>query len=91
MLETFQKTCAICVITLLILSKVETTTKLRELFSWKALDYAYPSYDDKVRALFSGEFIPENNLPVGIEIWRDKLFVTVPRWKEGNIRQCLEK
>lgn len=29
------------------------------------------------------DFIPQNNLPLGIAIWRDRLFVTMPRWKDG--------
>lgn len=28
-------------------------------------------------------FIPQNNLPLGIEVWRDRLFVSMPRWKQG--------
>ncbi|XP_018333453.1 protein yellow-like [Agrilus planipennis] len=55
----------------------------QKLFEWKALDYAFPSVQDKVKALLTNRFIPENNLPVGIEIWNDKLFVTVPRWRQG--------
>lgn len=34
-------------------------------------------------AIASGEYVQANNLPVGLEIWRNKLFITVPRWKAG--------
>ncbi|KAL2734000.1 protein yellow [Vespula squamosa] len=56
---------------------------LLERYSWKILDFAYPDEASRKLALSMGEFIPENALPVGIEIWRNKLFVTVPRWRNG--------
>ena len=56
---------------------------LLERFSWKILDWNYPSETSRQQALFTGDYQPKNALPVGIEIWRDKLFVTVPRWKNG--------
>lgn len=36
-------------------------------------------------ALASGTYIPQNALPVGVEHWGNKLFVTVPRWRDGKI------
>ncbi|KAK3921376.1 Protein yellow [Frankliniella fusca] len=58
-------------------------SKLQERFSWRQLDFAFPDERSRQVALQTGGFIPENNLPVGIEVWRDKLFVTVPRWRAG--------
>ncbi|XP_034952021.1 protein yellow-like [Chelonus insularis] len=54
-----------------------------ERFSWQMLDWAYPDLMSRNAAIASGEYMPENGLPVGIEIWQNKLFVTVPRWKDG--------
>ncbi|KAL6440479.1 hypothetical protein ACFW04_003182 [Cataglyphis niger] len=56
---------------------------LWERFTWKTMDFAYPDQRSRKLAIVSGEYIPENSLPVGIEIWRNKLFVTVPRWRNG--------
>lgn len=28
-------------------------------------------------------YVPQNNLPLGIDVQRDRLFVTMPRWKQG--------
>ncbi|XP_014616127.1 PREDICTED: protein yellow-like [Polistes canadensis] len=56
---------------------------LLEKYSWKILDFAYPDESSRKLAMSMGEYIPENALPVGIEIWRNKLFVTVPRWRNG--------
>lgn len=65
------------------LNGVFNVLKFQEHFQWKSLDYAFPSDELRQEALKQRNFIPENNLPVGIEIWRDKVFVTVPRWREG--------
>uniref|UniRef100_A0ABD2VW93 Protein yellow n=1 Tax=Trichogramma kaykai TaxID=54128 RepID=A0ABD2VW93_9HYME len=56
---------------------------LLERFAWRILDWNFPSELSKQQAIATGDYQPENALPVGIEIWRDKLFVTVPRWKDG--------
>ncbi|XP_076654785.1 protein yellow-like [Halictus rubicundus] len=56
---------------------------LLERFFWKTLDFAYPDEASRQMAMMRGDFVPENALPVGIEIWRNKLFVTVPRWRNG--------
>lgn len=47
------------------------------------MDWNYPDEYSKQQAISSGALIPENALPVGVERWRNKLFVSVPRWKSG--------
>jgi hypothetical protein len=54
-----------------------------ELYAWKQLDFQFPNAAAREAAIASGDLIQKNNLPVGIEVWEDKLFVTVPRWKKG--------
>ena len=34
-------------------------------------------------AIASGAFIPENNVITGVAVFRDTVFVTVPRWRRG--------
>jgi hypothetical protein len=53
------------------------------MFEWKELDFAYPSSRARQEAIESQSFIPSNNVPVGLEVWKNKLFITVPRWKRG--------
>ncbi len=53
--------------------------KLDEKFSWNKLDFAWPSAEAKAEAVKSGNYIEENNLPLGLEVWKNKLFITVPR------------
>lgn len=64
---------------------VSATVKLQEVFSWNVLDWNYPDEYQKQQALQSGALIRENALPVGIERWRNKLFVSVPRWFPGKL------
>jgi hypothetical protein len=53
------------------------------IFEWKQLDFAYPNSSAREAAIKSRSFIPSHNVPVGLEVWKNKLFVTVPRWKPG--------
>ena len=57
--------------------------RMKEVLAWKILDFAYPSKEAREAAIKSGEFVPENANPLGLEVWNDKVFVTVPRWKNG--------
>ncbi|XP_053609466.1 protein yellow [Plodia interpunctella] len=52
-------------------------------FEWKQLDYQFPTPQAREDAIADRSFIPENNIPMGLEIYQDKLFITVPRWKYG--------
>ena len=58
--------------------------KLQERYSWNQLDFAFPSEQLKQQAIASGDYIPQNGLPVGVEHWGNRLFVTVPRWRDGK-------
>lgn len=62
---------------------VSSTYVLQNVFEWSQVDFAYPDEKLKERAKATGAFIPKNALPVGVEHWRNKLFVTFPRWEDG--------
>ncbi|KAK4875347.1 hypothetical protein RN001_011769 [Aquatica leii] len=62
---------------------VAHAAQLQEVFRWKDLEFAWPSDRIKQEAIQSRNYISANNLPLGLARWRDKLFVTVPRWKAG--------
>ena len=53
----------------------------QELYRWKAIDVAWPSSQD--HAYERNEYIPSNNPIAGIKIWRNHIYLTVPRWKDG--------
>lgn len=56
---------------------------LRVAYEWKEIDFKYPSKELRQLAIESYEFVPENVIPVGLEVYRSRLFVTLPRWREG--------
>lgn len=53
------------------------------VFAWKGIDFLYPTQAAHARAIATGDFVPENNLPLGLGRSKDRLFVTLPRWKNG--------
>ncbi|KAK7868092.1 hypothetical protein R5R35_005542 [Gryllus longicercus] len=56
---------------------------LRELLAWKQVSFAFADDAARSRALDSGDFVPEHNAPLGLDVSGDRLFVTVPRWRKG--------
>ncbi|KYN03197.1 Protein yellow [Cyphomyrmex costatus] len=54
--------------------------KLRVVYRWKQIDYEWPSND--IKRLFP-DYKQEDNLPLGLEVAGDRLFITVPRWRQG--------
>ncbi|KAL1494889.1 hypothetical protein ABEB36_010404 [Hypothenemus hampei] len=63
--------------------QVSALANLEEVFAWKELSFAWPSEEVHNAALKDGDYVPGNNLPLGLDRWKNKLFVTVPRWKNG--------
>ncbi|XP_033223828.1 protein yellow-like isoform X2 [Belonocnema kinseyi] len=53
------------------------------VYSWKLIDFDFENDEARDQALFDGSYVPENNLPLGLEAWRDRVFVTLPKWKNG--------
>ncbi|XP_058801873.1 protein yellow-like [Phymastichus coffea] len=53
------------------------------VYSWDKLDYNFPNESMKQAYIASGDFIQSDNLPLGVAVWKDKMFITVPRWKKG--------
>jgi hypothetical protein len=69
----------ILIVVLAALASRGEAKKLEEKYSWKELDFAWPSEEVKQEALKSGRYIESHNLPLGLEVWKDKMFITVPR------------
>lgn len=66
-------------------SVICVNTRFQERYSWRYLDFQFP--DDRTRQslLNSREYVPSANVPLGTEIWRDRFFISVPRWLPGII------
>ncbi|XP_041978085.1 uncharacterized protein LOC121732309 [Aricia agestis] len=53
------------------------------LYRWKQIDFAYSSEQERQTAIQNGDFIQPNVVPLGIERWKNRVFVSTPRWKKG--------
>ncbi|CAH0564842.1 unnamed protein product [Brassicogethes aeneus] len=69
--------------TLFLASQINAMDNLRVAFEWKVVDFLYPSQEERSLALQNKAFIPENNIPMGLEVYKDRLFITIPRWRPG--------
>ncbi|XP_046466135.1 yellow-h isoform X1 [Neodiprion pinetum] len=56
---------------------------MEQIYSWRTVDFEFDSELSRQRAIDAGHYELENALPLGIEIWKDKIFLTLPRWKKG--------
>lgn len=52
-------------------------------YQWKEIDFQYPTLEEHRNAIDNQTFIPQNVIPVGLEVYENRLFVTLPRWKNG--------
>ncbi|XP_059047040.1 protein yellow-like [Achroia grisella] len=59
------------------------TPPFSTLYKWKQIDFEFPSMSHRWQALSTGKYIPENVLPLGLEVWGHRVFITVPRWRRG--------
>lgn len=64
-----------------VISCKAATPQLR--FAWKEVDFTWDSPEQREAAIKDGVFVKANNLPLGLARWNNKIFVTVPRWKNG--------
>lgn len=72
-------------LTITICTQVFCLTNLQEKFKWKQVEFNWPSQDVRQQWIQDKKYMPENNLPLGLEVWGNKLFLTIPRWKKGVV------
>uniref|UniRef100_A0A6V7K5K3 Uncharacterized protein n=1 Tax=Bracon brevicornis TaxID=1563983 RepID=A0A6V7K5K3_9HYME len=65
------------------LAITQVYSKTEEVYRWKVLDVDWPSEEIKSKTIKDGGYVPENNALAGIKVWKDQMFLTVPRWKSG--------
>ncbi|KAH8418148.1 hypothetical protein KR009_001143 [Drosophila setifemur] len=64
-------------------SNSRSESQIEIVNEWKYLDFEYPTFVARQNAIKNGDFVPKNNLPLGIDVHRNRLFITTPRWKDG--------
>ncbi|XP_020300223.1 protein yellow-like isoform X2 [Pseudomyrmex gracilis] len=53
------------------------------IYAWSTIDFEFETIDARDNAIFEGDYVAENNLPLGLDVWRDKVFITLPKWRSG--------
>lgn len=69
-------------IAILLVVGTEAIDRLRVKYQWKQMDYDWPN--EETMKMFP-EYRQEDNLPLGLEVAGDRMFVTVPRWRRGVV------
>lgn len=67
----------------LLATNVVANDNLRVAYQWKQMDFEFPNIDERQAAIANLTFISENVIPVGLEVYKNRLFITLPRWKKG--------
>ena len=75
------------ILLLLGISSSLTHEKLKTIYSWKALEFAFPNEHDRQLAITKGDFIPGAPLPIDVDVYtgdkRSTVFVAIPRFQDG--------
>ncbi|KAG7302690.1 hypothetical protein JYU34_012640 [Plutella xylostella] len=59
------------------------TPPFTTLYKWKQVDFEFPTPQHRHHALVTGKYVPSNVLPLGLEVWGSRVFLTFPRWRPG--------
>ncbi|XP_077299265.1 protein yellow-like [Arctopsyche grandis] len=57
--------------------------QFRVIYEWNTLNFTWPSNEAYQTAVNTSQYVPKNVLVSGLKIFGDKMYVTVPRIKEG--------
>ncbi|KAG5675251.1 hypothetical protein PVAND_005166 [Polypedilum vanderplanki] len=71
------------IILAVLVAVTQANDNLKVVYEWKQIDFEYPNIQERQFAISNGNFIQENVIPVGLEVYKDRLFLTLPRWKKG--------
>ena len=55
----------------------------RHIAKWTVLNYTWDATHSERFYTQKSLYVPKNNAIAGIEVWKNSLFLTVPRWKDG--------
>lgn len=91
MLKTLQWTLQIVFLvfsTIIVVKSQSTVNKLRGVYSWKALEFAFPNNQARENAILIGDFIPGNPVPIDVDVdyggnYGPVIFVAIPRFQKG--------
>ncbi|XP_049869282.1 protein yellow-like [Pectinophora gossypiella] len=59
------------------------TPPFSTLYKWKQIDFEFPTLRHRKHAVATGKYVAANVLPLGLEVWGSRVFVTLPSWRRG--------
>lgn len=68
---------------LALIAACRANNNLQTKYEWKQIDFVYENETERQEAIDSQAFIPANVIPVGIDVHENRLFVSLPRLKNG--------
>ena len=68
---------------LILITVVALAASQNVQYQWNYLNFTWPSTASHNQALQDGSYVPENTIITGIKVWKDRLYLTLPRWKTG--------
>lgn len=75
------------ILLLLTIVNLQALEKLKIIYSWKSLDFVFPSEHARLAAIKSGNFIPGSPLPIDVDVYNGELkstvFIAIPRFQDG--------
>lgn len=77
-----QQLLSICAI-LLCATLAQSKDNLRVAYEWKEMDYKYENAEARWTAIENHEFRPDNVIPFGLEVYRSRMYIALPRWRDG--------
>ncbi|KAG5314456.1 YELL protein, partial [Pseudoatta argentina] len=76
------------IIPFLLLKGCASIEKLKNIYSWKALEFAFPNKYARENAIQEGRFIPGISVPIDVDFYHkakhgSMVFITIPRFQNG--------
>lgn len=56
---------------------------LKIKYKWNTIDFKYEPSEERNAAIDQKTFIPENVIPVSLDVYGNRLFVSMPRFRSG--------
>lgn len=54
------------------------------VYQLSSVDFEWKNESERQTAMRNGDYVIENNIITGIKVFKDDIFVTVPRWRSGT-------
>lgn len=56
--------------------------EFKELYTWNQLNWNFPSKGERNKDIDSSKYDEKHGLPIGFLKWKDRVFITAPRWTD---------